>query len=227
MSATGRNLAGSERHPDDFYETPAWCTRAILPHLAAPMTVLDAGSGTGAILRACGSFWIEKPGATRSLGMPGPSRGMPFLLMGVEQSEERVRQANEFEPYPDRDDLCFAHGDFFSLRGWIDDEPSFCDRRGNQNFSLVISNPPYGDAEKFVEHALKIGTEVCFLLRLNWLASKKRAAFHRAHPSDVFVLPKRPSFTDDGRTDATEYAWFVWGKGRGNQWFLLDVGAES
>ena len=33
MSATGRNKKGKERREADFYPTPAWCTRAILPHL--------------------------------------------------------------------------------------------------------------------------------------------------------------------------------------------------
>lgn len=236
MSATGRNIEGNERHADDFYETPGWCTRAVLPRLARsnsgpvissdafcvyrrPFSVLDAGSGTGAILRAVAKFY-------------GVGHTEQFPMIGVEKSEERVRRANEHEPYPDHE-LRFEQADFLSVRGLIDgDELSLCDRRGNQKFDLIISNPPYAEAEKFVEHALTIGTTCCFLLRLNWLASKKRAAFHRAHPSDVFVLPRRPSFTGGG-TDATEYAWFVWGPTnveeclnggrRGNRWHLLDV----
>ena len=229
MSATGRNLEGNERHADDFYETPAWCTRAILPHLGTPIgfdpetgrtkrqppkTVLDAGCGTGAILRACGGFWSA----------------YDQQLIGIEKDVGRVRQANEHEAYPDSD-LYFECGDFFDVKGdCFEISPQLNPVR--MPFDLVISNPPYGDAEKFVEHALTIGRTCCFLLRLNWLASKKRAAFHRAHPSDVFVLPRRPSFTNGG-TDATEYAWFVWGPTdveeclnggfRGNRWFLLDV----
>lgn len=231
MSATGRNLEGRERHEDDFYETPEWCTRAILSALypkdvLPPVTVLDAGAGTGAILRACGAHFDDRK-ASYSGG------GFPIFLAGVEKSEERVQRANEYEAYPDREDLRFFAEDFYKVRGWIDDEISLCDRRGNQKFSLVISNPPYSEAERFVEHALKIGTTVCFLLRLNWLASKKRAPFHRAHPSDVYVLPRRPSFTGGG-TDATEYAWFVWRMtavterstiqaNAGNRWWLLEV----
>lgn len=235
MSATGRNLEGRERREDDFYETPAWCTRAILPHLGTPIgfdphtgktirthpkTVLDAGCGTGAILRACGEYWPAEP-----------------LLIGVDTSVDRVRQANEYEPYPDRDHF-YEVADFFSIKGQHFEVPDEDDPGGEHvalcdlPFDLVIANPPYSDAERFVEHALTIGRTCCFLLRLNWLASKKRAAFHRAHPSDVFVLPRRPSFTNGG-TDATEYAWFVWGPTdveecrnggfRGNRWYLLDV----
>lgn len=222
MSATGRNLKGRERHEDDFYETPAWCTRAILPHLrfaSKPRAILDAGCGTGAILRTVGEHFDEE-----------------VLMIGVDKSVERVRQANEYEPYPDRDHF-YEVFDFLKIEKPESlGEVAF----GIPHFDLVIANPPYNDAEAFVEHALDLarpafgsclGT-VCFLLRLNWLASQKRAAFHRAHPSDVFVLPKRPSFTNGG-TDATEYAWFVWGPThveeclnggfRGNRWRILDV----
>lgn len=52
MSAAGRNLAGAERHADDFYATPAWVTRAILPHVDLGATPLDPCCGDGAILKA-------------------------------------------------------------------------------------------------------------------------------------------------------------------------------
>lgn len=90
---------------------------------------------------------------------------------------------------------------------------------------LVITNPPYSLAMEFVERALREiapSGEVAMLLRLCWLAGQKRAAFHREHPGDVYVLPKRPSFTGKG-TDSADYAWFVWGPGRGNRWEVLDV----
>lgn len=92
---------------------------------------------------------------------------------------------------------------------------------------LLVTNPPYSLAMEFIERALiwvACGNmrEAAFLTRLNFLGSQKRAAFHRQHPCDVHVLPKRPSFTGGG-TDATEYCWMVWGNNRGNRWFMLDV----
>ena len=55
---------------------------------------------------------------------------------------------------------------------------------------LVVMNPPFKLAMAFVQRALvevlprglgRAGT-VAALLRLNWLASLGRAAFHRRHP---------------------------------------------
>lgn len=63
--------------------------------------------------------------------------------------------------------------------------------------SQVIMNPPFRLAMEFVTRALREvrpGGEVAALLRLNWLASAGRKAFHRAHPADVYVLPSRPEF---------------------------------
>jgi hypothetical protein len=34
---------------------------------------------------------------------------------------------------------------------------------------------------------------------------------HEASTPDMFVLPDRPSFREDGATDAQDYAWFRWG----------------
>lgn len=77
-------------------------------------------------------------------------------------------------------------------------------------FDVCITNPPYNQAQAFVEAAMECSRVVVMLLRLNWLGGQERAAFLRERPPSVFVLPNRPSF--DGRgTDATEYGWFVWG----------------
>jgi hypothetical protein len=88
---------------------------------------------------------------------------------------------------------------------------------------LVVTNPPYRGALAFVRRALlECSGDCVFLLRLNFLASLGRAPFHHKHPCDVFVLPRRPSFVHGG-TDATDYAWMVWGPGRGGRLIHLDL----
>ena len=89
---------------------------------------------------------------------------------------------------------------------------SFLEWKAKAKFDLVVTNPPFALAMEFVQASLPIlatnGT-CAMLLRLNWLASQKRASFLTRHCPDVYVLPRRPSFTGGG-TDATDYGWFLW-----------------
>ncbi|MDZ4346315.1 MAG: hypothetical protein U1E51_28205 [Candidatus Binatia bacterium] len=77
--------------------------------------------------------------------------------------------------------------------------------------SFIITNPPFSLAFEFCQHAVAHAPEVMLLLRLNFLASKKRAAWFKANePSALFVLSKRPDFTGGGG-DSCDYAWFYFG----------------
>lgn len=212
VSATNR---GDARHPDDFYATPEWCTRAVLPELAPFHTMIEPGCGNGAIARVVKQFHPDA------------------RIFGVDVNEDRLSQAR---PY-----LVTGwsrHGSFLDWYPW------------SERFDIAIGNPPYDLAMDFIRHALTMTNRVCFLLRVNFLASKERASFHRTHPSHLHILPKRPSFarsvkceknsrkggskcdfqvllsleeewprlcpkcaskTVASTSDATEYAWFEWG----------------
>lgn len=80
-----------------------------------------------------------------------------------------------------------------------------------RGYRVVLGNCPYAEAGAHVAKAIALAPAVAMLLRLNFLGSQKRAEFWRRHPADVYVLSERPSFDGEG-TDATEYAWFVWGQ---------------
>ena len=85
---------------------------------------------------------------------------------------------------------------------------------GAKRWAFVVGNPPYKEAEAFVRKCFELLEEetgrLLFLLRLNFLGSQKRRQLFADLPlAHVFVLSKRPSFTNGG-TDATEYAWFLW-----------------
>lgn len=112
-------------------------------------------------------------------------------IQGLEIDEERCKRANAH--------CRTKRADFLS---W----------KAADEFDLVITNPPFALAMDFVQAALNIlapeGT-CAMLLRLNWLASMKRASFLTRYCPDVYVLPRRPSFTGGG-TDATDYGWFLW-----------------
>jgi hypothetical protein len=78
-------------------------------------------------------------------------------------------------------------------------------------YDLVVGNPPFHHAQEFVEKALIVAQNVVFLLRLGFLASKRRYEFWRRNrPARVFVLPKRPSFSGDGGVDRYDYCFAGW-----------------
>lgn len=80
----------------------------------------------------------------------------------------------------------------------------------------VVTNPPFGVAMPILENAFraaKVG--VAFLLRWTFQEPVQERAewleVHRRQLSDLLIFGSpRPSFTDDGRTDATTVAWMVW-----------------
>lgn len=224
MSVTGHR---DVRHPDDFYETPAWCVRALLPYLQRG-DVLDPCCGNGAIGRVLAEEWSR------------------FNRYGIEINEGRYLEAAASTVLHKRDGVDVVsrtfdnvtHEDYLAL-------PSVA------RIPLIVTNPPFKLALEFATKALKEADTVAFLLRLNWLASETRRKFHEANPCDLIVMPRRPSFAQFcscgkspncgwkatlpaseprpshcncggpikvSTTDSTEYAWFVWGPGRGNRY---------
>lgn len=97
----------------------------------------------------------------------------------------------------------------------------FLQEDDERDFDVIITNPPFSLAEEFVRKARKKATHVAMLLRLAFLETRRREQLHAEHPSDVYVLSRRPSFTNNGATDSCAYAWFVWGPGRGGRWQIL------
>jgi hypothetical protein len=198
MSATGRNRKGKERREADFYPTPAFCTNALLAERDFGRVILDPAAGTGAVLDVVAEW--EK------------YSGIYFQTDGIELDPDRAKIAHNRGHR-------IACDDALTL-SW-----PFC--------SAVITNPPYSLASEFVSRFIsqktdpKTGELSCpgaFLLPLSFLGSESRAAFHRGFPSDIYVLPRRPSFTGDGQTDAEVYAWFVWSANSGGKWKVLEVG---
>ena len=187
MSSTNRSDA---RRKDDFYSTPAWVTRAILPHLPKRGDVLDPCAGDGSLLEVLGAASDD--------------------VRGIEIDEGRSLACRS------KIIRCVT-GDALAM-SW-------------SSPALIITNPPFSLAMEFVVKslvtALPYGGTVAMLMRINWLASQERAAFHKAYPSDVYVLPRRPSFTGDGKCDSTDYGWFLWAPGSGNRWYVLDVEARN
>ena len=95
--------------------------------------------------------------------------------------------------------------------------------------TMIITNPPFNQAEKIIEKALNDineGGYVVMLLRLNYFGSKKRNKWLLNNmPKCCYIHSKRMSFTENGSTDSIEYAHFVWRKGWHNNFtetYLLE-----
>lgn len=189
--STLRVVERTKRAKGDFYETPAWCVDAILPQL--PEGVV---------------FAVDAGSGNGAIAARLAAKFPDLEIVGIEKSAElvdeaRARQLRNAE---------FVQANF----------EEWSSELGAPD--MIVMNPPYSRAIEFVQRALatvKRGGTVAVLLRLNWLASKSRREFHRKHPSDIYVLTKRPSFTGRG-TDATDYAWFLFGPERGNRWYPLN-----
>lgn len=175
-------MSAPRNHLDQYF-TDSRVVEAILPRLEPWLQacpVLEPSFGDGGILRALSR------------------RVDPALLTGVEIDGARVADARA-AGVPGN----LLHANYLSL-----DLVS----RGYRPMAIV-GNPPYLRAQEFVSKALTDVSPagvVCLLLRLGFLASRRRYGLIAACVPDIAVLAERPSFTADGKTDSSEYAWFIW-----------------
>lgn len=89
---------------------------------------------------------------------------------------------------------------------------------------LIITNPPYSKAHAFVTSCLDILSPngcLCMLLPIHYVGSQRRASFFQERFTHMFILSERPSFTGDGKTDASNYVWFTWHKGLTSNGFTV------
>lgn len=95
----------------------------------------------------------------------------------------------------------------------------------------IVTNPPFKDAQKFIEHALNIidtGHYACFFLKLQFLEGKARREFYEKNPPKrIWVASGRIPCAMDGQFEVWDakkkknvpisspvcYAWFIWEKG--------------
>ncbi|MFT3728432.1 MAG: hypothetical protein QM759_11465 [Terricaulis sp.] len=112
-----------------------------------------------------------------------------------------------------RSDVCTLRCDFLKQQPDI-------------KFSNIVSNPPFGVAEEFVQKSLTLvrsGGKVAMLLPLVWMAgfSAKRQWLPRSPLRRVFPLSPRPSMPPGAVIAAGEtpgngtkdFAWFLWQNG--------------
>lgn len=189
------------RDKADHYPTPIELCRAsinILPDID-PRLVLDPGAGAGVWGQAVKERW-SKPD-----------------VVGVEMDSKHIW--NDYYHY-------------WYVQNYLETEFKL------ESFDLIVGNPPYGVnadgkkdrklAEKFVRKSweyLKPDGYMVFLLRMGFRAGQKRAKnfWPNYVLKDFYVLGRRPSFTGNQRTDATEYSIYVWQKGYNGPTYMKDL----
>jgi hypothetical protein len=189
MSADGTPAPTTERRPLDQYFTPDDLARALVQRLAS-----DGWWHGGRVLEPSAG----KGAFVRACASLIATESITTIDVDPDRCAElsRIQETSCFE----LDFLDFDTDD--NDTEWAE-------------YELIIGNPPYGNAEQHVRHALEHRARfgvVAFLLRMGFLESEERAPFWREHPaSKVYVLSQRPSFTGEGKTDRGQsYGLFVW-----------------
>ena len=193
MSSTKR---GGQRSEADNYPTPEWCPHRLLEDVYAKKHLP-------------GGRWLEA----------GAGDG------AIIRSVNKVRNDVQWTALEYREectgDLIKAVGPdgIVLIENYIVPPP---DSKLRDDYDVIIGNPPFHLAGEFIERSLQIAKTVALLLRVNYLASGKRAAIMRENCPDTYVLPNRPSFRGQG-TDSPEYAWLMWTQDRPKDHGLLRV----
>lgn len=185
------------RVPADYYPTPAWCVHRLLERVTLP-----------------DGEWLE-PAAGDGAIIRAVKDCLPSQIIGWTAVELRAECKPSLLAAGVDGVNCFAGGYDF-LAGHL----------AGAEFDVSITNPPFSLAEEFVREVLAVSRYVAMLLRINFLGSAKRRALFATEIPDIYVLPNRPSFTGKG-TDATEYAWFVWGPERGRTSGRIEILSET
>ena len=171
---------GGKRSEADDYPTPYWCTERLIDL----KDVLPGGR------------WCE------------PGAGDGNIIMAIK------RQDVTFDLYELRKKPCEKNLKALAKTDKRIKGVTICDwinyRFRKKRYDVMITNPPFHLAEDFLKTGLKRARFTVLLLRLNYVGTDKRWAWLHDNMPRAMVLPNRPSFNDDGKTDSIEYAWMIW-----------------
>ena len=230
MSAKDRYLATG-----DFFDTPAWATRAIVPYIkeavgASSFGVLDPCAGKGAILKTLRDESLL-PGANHF----GAIELQPKYALECEEAGFDTKVGDALKMDWGRPRLIVFNPPYHLAMQFV---KAAIERMAHDGWTFA-------------------------LLRQAFAAGGSRQAFHDANPSDQRVLPRRPTFcisvvckntkklngkpvcglrlrlaaTDPrpkvcpncgakvgvSATDTSEYAWFGFGMGIGGRWSSIKI----
>ncbi|WP_315730199.1 hypothetical protein [Bradyrhizobium sp. SZCCHNRI2010] len=156
--------SGWKRESLDRYETPAWVTAALMPHLPKRLHVWECACGSGNMVRALAA-------AGHTVNATDVHTGTDFLKVGTA-----------------------PHG-----------------------VRAVVSNPPFDQAQGFIEHAIElmkpVDGSIAMLLRIDYGCAKTRQ--HLFGDCPIFArkieLTRRIRWFEGTKGHPSyNHAWFVW-----------------
>jgi hypothetical protein len=180
---------GTQRNADDYYVTPHWLIEDFLAAFAENNMLVCSPDENQRVLDPSAGGCEQYP-----MSYPTALEEEGFIVESWDIREDS--RAN------------LTGVNFLNV-------PSYESRK----YDMIITNPPFNQAQAFTEHALEMVKEgglVIMLQRLNWLGSQKRKPMWQTLPlAAVYVHSKRPGFDPQkpSKTDSTEYAHFVFCKG--------------
>jgi len=189
-----RRAAGSfgamteERHPHDLYETPPEAVEML-----------------------CANLWRERAEFER---VWDPSCGRGAILKALRNQRhiviDEIYGSDKFR-YDDRLEGVGVDRKIYVTQG---PESAF------ENYtvgpaSVIVMNPPYGQADEHVRHAIRLIPRdgiVCALLRWNWITAMKRRDL-LPHLTNAIIVGRLkmlpPNVEDKGHSGTVDFAWFV------------------
>lgn len=186
----GKLSSGEAWERLEFYPTPPWATRALFEYV------------------------LPHVGRNAPLAAWDPCAGMGHMADVLREYCVDVHASDVYR-YPGApEDI--AQRDFLdSGTMWPADRPGW-----------IITNPPFVPAADILEKAMRDRSVlgVALLLRLQWLtgADRYRRVFFQTAPALVAPFVERVPMClggyDLNGSTATDYAWFVWSRGKYGNW---------
>ncbi len=193
----------SKRHAYDFYKTPPSaiypfldkCSRLGLVRASEEFLWLEPCAGDGAIINACTNYWHTRPTQPTWMAIEIQKE----LKAPLKQTAAQAVLIQDYLRYIPDPGL----------------EPD-----------IIFSNPPFTYAREIIEHSktiVKPDGDIVMLLRLAFTESQERWEFWESQikKPDLYILHKRPAFTEDGKTDSCAYAFFHWWSGSTGKWDII------
>lgn len=79
-----------------------------------------------------------------------------------------------------------------------DKEENFFEYELNENYDMIITNPPYSLKDEFLERCYELGKPFCLLLPITSLEGKKRGRMFRSFGIEILVYDSRVEFLKAG-----------------------------